>query len=202
MRVKRETPTELVVAESTIWISTICAIAAAALLYSLRNQVHKLGGLLMAGFLLAFAAGFVLKTQVIFNAMERTASWSRRRLFWLKSGTIPFDAIQDIGMDSSVGNHGVLTYRLTIVTAQGTIPMSDSYSGGKESKTEMRERILRFLGKEAVSANEDDESSIRSLLAQGRKIDAIQLLRSSRNISLTEAKQRVESIEAQLGTHK
>ncbi|MGA3133024.1 MAG: hypothetical protein ABSD59_19640 [Terracidiphilus sp.] len=201
MRVKRETPAELVVAEGTIWVSCICAVVASALLYSLRNQGQKLGGLLMAGFLLAFAAGFVLKTQVIFNAMERTASWSGRRLFWVKSGTIPFDAIQDVGMDSSVGNHGVLTYRMTIVTAQGTIPMSDSYSGGKQSKTEMRERILRFLGKEAGSANEADESSIRSLLAQGRKIDAIQLLRSSRNIGLTEAKQQVEAIEAQTETH-
>jgi ribosomal protein L7/L12 len=88
-----------------------------------------------------------------------------------------------------------------MVTAQGTIPMSDSYSGGKQSKTEMRERILRFMGKNAGSVSEADESSIRSLLAQGRKIDAIQLLRSSRNIGLTEAKQQVEAIEAQTETH-
>lgn len=202
MRVKRETSTELVIVDSTIWVSCICAIAAAGLLYGLRNQGHKLGGLLVAGFLLAFAAGFLLRTRFVFNSMARTASWSRRRLFWVKSGTIPFDAIQDIGMDSSVAAHGVLTYRLTIVTAQGSIPMSDSYSGGKQSKAELREKILQLLGKQAGGVEEADESSIRSLLAQGRKIDAIQMLRSSRNIGLAEAKQQVEGIEEQIKANR
>jgi hypothetical protein len=196
MRITRQTPIEMVVVDSTAWVSSICAIAAAALLCDLIIHGYKLGELITAGLLLAFAAGFLLKTRFTFNAMGRTASWSRRRLFWVKSGTIPFDGIQDIGMQASVADHGVLIYRLAIVTAQGTVPMSDSYSGGKQSKAEIREKILLFLGKEAGDVDEADESSLRSLLAQGRKIDAISILRSSRNISLAEAKQRVEAIEA------
>jgi hypothetical protein len=197
MRIARQTPTELVTVDSTLWVSCLCAVGAAFCLYSLMIHGYRLGETLLAVFLLVFASGFALKTRFVFNAMQRTASWSRRRfLFWAKSGTIAFDAIQDIGMDSSAAARGVLTYRLTIVTAQGTVPMSDNFSGGKQRKDELREKILLFVGKKASSANEANESSLRSLLAQGRKIEAIELLKSSRNISLTEAKQMVDALVA------
>lgn len=50
-----------------------------------------------------------------------------------------------------------------------------------------------------VEDSEDalNEETIRSLLAQGRKIDAIQLLCTSKHIGLAAAKQQVEAIEAQ-----
>ena len=191
-----KTPTELVTVDSTLWVSCLCAVGAAFLLYGLMIHGYRLGETLLAVFLLVFASGFALKTRFVFNAIERTASWSRRRFLWAKSGTIPFDAIQEIGMDSGAAARGVLTYRLTIVTAQGTVPMSDNFSGGKQRKDELREKILLFIGKKARSASEANESSLRSLLSQGRKIYAIELLKSSRNISLTEAKQMVDALEA------
>jgi hypothetical protein len=43
-----------------------------------------------------------------------------------------------------------------------------------------------------------DEASIRSLPGQGRKMDAITLLRESTKIGLTEAVQRVNEIEERM----
>jgi len=44
--------------------------------------------------------------------------------------------------------------------------------------------------------------SIRSLLRQGRKIDAISLMRSGSKISLTEAVERVEEIDKSMKAAK
>ena len=55
-------------------------------------------------------------------------------------------------------------------------------------------------GSNAVGAG--DLESIRSLLAQGRKIDAISLVRSGSKISLTEAVERVEEIDRNMKAAK
>lgn len=41
----------------------------------------------------------------------------------------------------------------------------------------------------------DLEPSIRSLLAQGRKIDAVELLRSAQHIGLTDAMSRIKALD-------
>jgi hypothetical protein len=75
----------------------------------------------------------------------------------------------------------------------------------------LRRDILDFLkpGSQLPSAEPgvlsggipaDLEPSIRSLLSQGRKIDAVALLRSTRRIALADAMARVEQIERGMRT--
>jgi len=50
-----------------------------------------------------------------------------------------------------------------------------------------------------VSTSEDaHETSIQSLLKQGRKVDAIELVRASQHIGLTEAVNLVNSIDEKM----
>jgi hypothetical protein len=77
----------------------------------------------------------------------------------------------------------------------------------------MRAEILAFLHPGAQGASSAatetasgtglaDEASIRSLLRQGRKIDAVTLLRSTERLSLTAAMQRVNAIDAAMKAGK
>jgi hypothetical protein len=77
----------------------------------------------------------------------------------------------------------------------------------------MREAILAFLNPGAQGASSAstetasgaglaDEASIRSLLRQGRKIDAVTLLRSTERLSLTEAMRRINAIDAAMKAGK
>lgn len=123
-------------------------------------------------------------------------------------------------MQSISSDKGILIYRLAIATAsQGTVPMSDEYSsGGLKGYEDLRDTLLHFVrperGSSAFSAatatlplNPDAartaalNDSIRGLLQQGRKVDAILLVRQSEHLDLTEATFRVNHIEHELKSH-
>jgi hypothetical protein len=199
MRVKRETPMELVVVESTEWLSYIFLCIAAVLFFTVGLHGNSPKAFIPAGVFLAIAAPWFLRTEVTFDNARRQAQWARRRLFWVKSRTVAFDDIQGVVMESMPGGqNNQEIYRLTVLTANGSVPMSDNYSGGRQSLDEVRVKILRFLNLEAgKTAGTLDEATIRSLLAQGRKIDAIQLLCTAKRVGVAAATQMIENIEAQ-----
>lgn len=206
MHVTRKTNQELVVVDSSIWLSVFLLCAAAAAVYA--SIVHgKLQGLALAGFIALFAFLFWRKEVVVFDAGRQQADWRRRRAFMAASGIVPFSEISGIGMEStSAGSRGTPLYRLTILTSGKPVPMSDVYHSDQQHYVSLKAEILQFLhldGGEAASASGDvDETSIRSLLQQGRKIDAIELVRGSRNIGLTEAVHRVNEIDEKMKAAK
>ena len=202
MHVVRETPNELVTKDSTLWLSAFLAGVGVALAFFVIAHGHPLGLLVSLIFLL-FAAPFARTLEFNFNAAERAARWRGRKLFKVESGSIAFDEISGIGTETTSGGKGSLTYRLTILTAHGTIPMAYMYNSGEQHYARLREKILAFIHPGAPipadpigAGGAASEASIRSLLQLGRKIDAIELLRTSANISLTEATERVNAIDA------
>jgi ribosomal protein L7/L12 len=85
------------------------------------------------------------------------------------------------------------------------MPMSDGYSSNRAHYQALKAEILEFLhieNSEASSSSVGDENSIQSLLKQGRKIDAIQLVRASQEIGLTEAVERVNELDAKMKAAK
>ncbi len=125
--------------------------------------------------------------------------------FKVESGTIPFDDISDIETDSWDSDSGPC-FRLTILTAEGSIPMAYTYTGRMDAYAPLRQQILDFIkpgsympspprGILSSGIPADLEASIRSLLAQGRKIDAVTLLRSTQHIGLTDAMNRIEALD-------
>jgi ribosomal protein L7/L12 len=78
--------------------------------------------------------------------------------------------------------------------------MSDGYGGGGQWLEKIREAIVAFIKQDAASADGAAEldASIRSLLKQGRKIDAVTLVRTRENLGLTQAVQRVNDVEKRM----
>jgi ribosomal protein L7/L12 len=88
--------------------------------------------------------------------------------------------------------------------------MSDVYNGNRSHYESIRQEILAFLHLDSEPAKSvqgddqfggvDDEASVVSLLKQGRRIDAIELVRSTQKLGLTEATQRVAQILERMKT--
>ena len=204
MHVTRKTNQELVVVDSSIWVSMLllCAFVPAVYLSIVRGER---AGLLAAGFLLLCAFLFWRKEVVVFDAARQQATWWRRRAFKSASGMVPFSEITGIGMESSPADR-TLVYRLTILTSGRPVPLSDVYRGDKQRCDSVKGEILEFLhldGGEAVSSSRSaNDNSIQALLRQGRKVDAVALVRASQHIGLTEAVNLVNEIDEKMKATK
>jgi hypothetical protein len=194
MHALRKTNQNLVFVDSTIWIAVLLLGFSAFGAY--RSYVQGLRmGFVAVGFALLCAFLFWRKEIVTFDAGRQQAEWTRWRAFKVASGTVPFSEITGIGTETTSDSHGVLMYRLTILTADKPVAMSDVYSANQSHYEAMRQQILAFLHLDADdSTGTDDESSIVSLLKQGRRIDAIQMLRHQQKLGLAEATDRVAEI--------
>lgn len=206
MHITRKTNQELVILDSSIWLSVSLLCVSAFATYRIVEQGKK-SGLWAVGFLLLFALFFWRREVVVFDGARQQAEWRRRRAFKVAGGTIPFSEITGIGMEATSAKNNVLVYRLTILTANGSVPMSDNYAGDRQRYEKLKAEILDFLkidSDEVKTAQTvdgiADEASVRSLLQQGRRIDAIQLVRSMQNVSLVEATNLVAKMMEQMKT--
>ena len=204
MHVTRKTNQELVVMDSLVWLSVLflCGFAGLAYRFYLEPSRNAVFGL---GLVLLFVIIPLRRETVVFDAALQQARWKRLRMFKVASGTIPFSEITGIGIEALASSRGGATYRLTIQTADNKpVPMSDAYGNGRAHYESLQAEILAFLhldgAKAAVANDVGDEASIRSLLMEGRKIEAIKLLCNSRDIGLAEAKDQVDSIAQQMNS--
>jgi hypothetical protein len=204
MHVSRKTTTELALVDSSIWVSVLLLCAAVPVVY--MSIAHgRQSGLWVTGFFVLCAFLFWRKEVVVFDAAKQQATWWRRRAFKAANGMIPFSEIKGIGMEASAaGEHGTLTYRLTILTSGKPVPMSDVYAANRPHYEALKAEICDFLHVENVEMPDAgvDENSIESLLKQGRKVDAIELVRASQKIGLTEAVDLVNGIEEKMKAAK
>lgn len=211
MHVARKTNQELVILDSSIWISIFLLCVSAFVTYRLYLQSNQ-RGLLVDGVFLLFILLFWRKEVVIFDASRQQVTWTRRRLFKVATGTIPFTDVTGVGMETNSAKNGVLVYRLAILTPRGSVPLADNYAGDQQKYEKLKQEILHFLNLDPPSASAgsdaahtsgiDDETSVRALLKQGRRIDAIQLVRSTRKIGLAEATDRVAAVYEQMNAAK
>lgn len=204
MKIVRQTETELVVQDSSMWLSVVLAACAFFPTYIAISQ-HDHRMFRAAGALTLFAIPWLRRATFAFDGATQTIRWRRLRYLWTRTGSIPFSDVRGIDIQSTLGgNSNVTIYRLALVTPQATVPMSDVYSSGESRIVSVRDAIEGFLklaptGRTASRTMAADfDASVRSLVQEGRKIDAIQLLQSFEKLSLTEATQRVNAIDAHL----
>jgi hypothetical protein len=204
MRITSQTPQELIVQDGSVWVSYICAASALVIIFFSIAE-NKINGLLTASFFLLCAIIADRRTTFTFDAMQRVVRWRGKKFLKVESGMIPFDDITDIGTEAS-DSDGVTCYRLTILTRDGVFPMAYAYTGRADAYAALRKQILDFIRPGSYTSSPppgilssgipaDLEPSIRSLLAQGRKIDAVALLRSTQRIDLTDAMSRIEALD-------
>ena len=206
MKITRQTETELVVVDSCLWLAIILMAVALILFYA--ALVSRTRNLLFAGgVMFLFGVPWLRKSTFTFDAARRMVRYRVLRYVKISTGSIPFADITGIGTETSFGTSNTTIYRLTVLTRNGPVPMADAYSGGGRNYYETtRQTIQNFVKGDVqsttMSALEDREASIRSLIAQGRKIDAIRLLRNDEDLDLLQAKDRVDAIEKDMAAKK
>lgn len=204
MHVSRKTNQELVVVDGSIWLSVFFLCAAAFMGFqAIAHETPRWW--LAVGLLLLFALITWRRETVTFDAARQQVEWARRRAFKVAGGTVPFSEMRGIILDSMSDSHGVLEYRLTIQTTGEPVPMSDEYGGGPAHYESLRKQILEFLHMDHSgdpAPDEGGEASIRLLLQQGRKVDAIKMMRTSYQLDLAEAVDRVNEIDEKMKAAK
>lgn len=136
------------------------------------------------------AAVFTVRSSFHFDLKTRQLTWSRRGRFTQTGGVIAFDRIRGAVLQSINSDEG-LSYRVTILTQSGEIPISIAYSGNAKKHESARDAINQALDLTVASPDEND---IRELARSGRKIDAISLARTRYGYDLTRAKEFVEGL--------
>lgn len=203
MTVERNTETEVTVGNSTLWLSVVFVVVgviALAAAFSAGDNRLARPALVMAG----CAVLCLSKYTFVFDATLRIVRWQTLRFGRRRSGSMPFDEVKDVVLESAPGKTRP-TYRLALLTVNGSIPLSSGYGDSSERVLALQSKIRQLLrpGQPAVATAPADsiaahlDSSIRKLVAQGRKMDAIKLL-GSMGMNLTDAKQRTDEIDNQM----
>lgn len=158
-----------------------------ALLAGEKEAIGMVLGLLFCAF------GAVLlfrRDRFVFDAAHRRLRWSKWSLARGSSGTVDFADILDVTMESIGANEGGGTYRVALRTRDGTVPLTETYSGDAEYWRPLMERLRDIVG---LSGDRAADADTHALVEQGRIIDAVRQLRETEGLSITQAKSRVDA---------
>ena len=158
------------------------------------RDTTRLAGLLgsaTTGLLVALV--FLERAWFEFSPVTRIVTWRRRWALQQRSGTMPFNSIQSVLVERPIGDEGTPSRRVTLRTTGGDeIPMTAGYrTDADDAIVRVAARIRVVLGHEANTTHIDE---VRTLIAAGRLVDAIKVLRESEGLTLAEAKRRAEDL--------
>jgi hypothetical protein len=135
-----------------------------------------------------------------FDTLQQKMTWKYASLFGIKVCVVPFTEIVNARLEADpnqfVNDHpsrGPMV-RLVIATAEKPLPLALMYTTPWKSTIKACEAINDFLGRKSEETSVSPEAQLRVLIAQGRKIAAIKLVREQRGCSLAEAKDVVEAM--------
>lgn len=135
-----------------------------------------------------------------FDRSQQRLTWKRIGVFGAKVRDLPFANIRcaaiEIDPNQFVQDHprrGPMS-RLVLSTTGGPLPLAGLYTYPTESMVQARDAINELLGRTSDELAASSQAELRSLVAQGRTMDAVHLVRSRRQCSLAEAKAVVESL--------
>ena len=106
---------------------TLLAIAAWALLDPSVN--HRVAGWVCAGLALLLFALYE-RSVFEFRPTEGHVTWSRVRLLQRRTGTVPFEALDAVAVETEYGPPYL--HRLALVTSAGRVPLTSAYDDAHE----------------------------------------------------------------------
>jgi hypothetical protein len=203
MRITRSDSRRLVLVDFP-WIIGPIALACAAVGFGVavvavaqgRGAGQIIGPLI--GGVMFFVAGAAItkRSEFDFDLVAKQLTWRRRGIFTNAGGVVPFAQIRAAAVQSTTDNDGGLTYRVVLHTHdRGTIPLTDSYDGVRQTADGVSSAINDAL-KLDFDQSRQIESDILELAIAGRKIDAIALARKHYGYDLATARQFVEQLSA------
>ena len=154
---------------------------------------ERLIGLLGAAATLALVGIVMLEqSRFRFDPATRFIEWDQRWAFRRRAGVTPFDDVKHVSVEVPIGDRGIPSRRVVLHLTDGILlPVTVGYKPDVDGSIWRAAEMLRVaLGHHPPTM----EGCVRLLVAQGRTIDAIKMLTEKEDMSLTEAKRRVEQI--------
>lgn len=180
------------------WLSAAAVVAIVALVESLRGRLRSSpasGWLLAAAVVVALGLAAFESGLFVFDRRQRVVRWKRQRAWRRLEGTLPFDDVADVAVESPIGDSGLPSRRITLRMKSGRrLPLRAGYvTDGDDELVRIAEQIRVAMGQ---PGQRTPDASAAALVAQGRTIDAIKELRQARGLSLTDAKREVDAMRA------
>jgi hypothetical protein len=142
-----------------------------------------------------FLVAIVLLERVRFHFSpdSRTLTWRRRWAWQERSGSVSFGSIQSVLVERPIGDHGTPSRRIVLKTTSGEeIPITVGYRPDGDGKVlQIASRIRALLGHDTGPTH---LHNVKALIAAGKTIDAIRVLREEEGLSLVDAKRRIEEM--------
>lgn len=149
-----------------------------------------------AMFLFAALASYE-RNRFAFDPHRKEVRWSRRCLWSRDEGRAPFSCVRSLIIHNAIGSTKTApSVRLALVTDEKEIPLSRAYAGGVRREYEALAAMIRRVMQMSAEPADLLLDSVRVALAQGRKLDAIKLVRLTKGVSLEEATRFVETLPA------
>ena len=146
-----------------------------------------------AGTCLLVAIVFLERAWFQFALATRIVTWRRRWALRQRSGSIPFGSVQSVLVERPVGDDGTPSRRIVLETIAGEdIPMTVGYRPDTDGAVlHIASRIRALLGHDSGATH---MHNVRALIAAGKMIDAIRILREEEGLNLLDAKRRIEEL--------
>ncbi len=183
-------------------LSLACAILAGLLFVLIwvggYGESTKAGWAALGIAVLCLAGMVVNDRSFRFDATSRVVTWRQSNLFRTKHGQLPFSDIKDVVVvgesgrddDNSVGGYTV-RYRAALVTSTGNISLSSYHSRREQEFRKLADKIRDVLAASMASNNEDGAAR---LVAAGRMIDAVSLIRERDGLDLNAAQAAAQKL--------
>ncbi|MGA8343180.1 MAG: hypothetical protein WB781_14695, partial [Candidatus Sulfotelmatobacter sp.] len=144
MTVQRNTEGVLVVQNSTLWLSAVFGVLGvimiAAAFFSGDKRLAA-----PASVMAVFAVLCLSKYTFVFDSTQRMVRWQIMRFGKRRAGSMPFDDVKDVVLQSEPGKSGRPTYRLAMLTAEGSMPLSSGYGDTSDRCLALQSQILQLL---------------------------------------------------------
>lgn len=142
---------------------------------------------------LVIAVVFLETAWFEFSRPTHLVTWRRRWGLRQRSGTMPFGAIKSVMVERPLGDDGTPSRRINLRMVDGAaIPLTVGYRPDSDGEIlRVADRIRVVLGHNAEETRADD---VATLIASGKTIEAIKILRETEGLSLTDAKHRVDDL--------
>jgi len=135
---------------------------------------------------------FLERASFQFTPGTRVVTWRRRWALRQQSGSTPFNAIQSVLVERPMGDDGTPSRRIVLKTVAGDIPVTVGYRPDADGAVlHIAARIRTLLGHDSDATHVDN---VRALIAAGKTIEAIRVLREEEGLSLVDAKRRIEDL--------
>ena len=146
-----------------------------------------------AGTCLLVAIVFLERAWFQFASATRIVMWRRRWALRQRSGSIPFGSVQSVLVERPIGDDGTPSRRIVLKTTAGEdIPMTVGYRPDADGAVlHIASRIRALLGHDSGATH---VHNVQALIAAGKTIDAIRILREEEGLSLLDAKRRIEEL--------